>query len=79
MLIKQRKRLSYFTYGNASFHIILSIHLTLSSPLPVSKADSFFILEKDNWTYIAIAHNDRIVYFWGQKLKLQTQGSYYFS
>ena len=26
----------YFTYGNVSFHITLCIHLTLSSPLPVS-------------------------------------------
>ena len=26
----------YFTYGNTSFHVILSIHLTLSSPLPIS-------------------------------------------
>ena len=26
----------YFTYGNVSFHVILSIHLTLSSPLPMS-------------------------------------------
>ena len=25
-----------FTYGNVSFHVILSIHLTLSSPLPMS-------------------------------------------
>ena len=26
----------YFTYGNISFHVTLSIHLTLSSPLPMS-------------------------------------------
>ena len=26
----------YFTYGNVSFHVTLCIHLTLSSPLPVS-------------------------------------------
>ena len=26
----------YFTYGNISFHVTLSIHLTLSSPFPVS-------------------------------------------
>ena len=26
----------YFTYGNVSFHVTLSIHLTLSSPLPMS-------------------------------------------
>ena len=26
----------YFTYGNVSFHVSLSIHLTLSSPLPMS-------------------------------------------
>ena len=24
----------YFTYANVSFHVTLSIHLTLSSPLP---------------------------------------------
>ena len=24
----------YFTYGNVSFHVTLSIHLTLSSPPP---------------------------------------------
>ena len=27
---------TYFTYGNVSFHVTLSIHLTLSSPLPMS-------------------------------------------
>ena len=26
----------YFTYGNVSFHVTLSIHLTRSSPLPMS-------------------------------------------
>ena len=26
----------YFTDGNVSFHVTLSIHLTLSSPLPMS-------------------------------------------
>ena len=26
----------YFTYGNISFHVTLSMHLTLSSPLPCS-------------------------------------------
>jgi len=26
----------YFTYGNASFHVTLSIHLTFFSPLPAS-------------------------------------------
>ena len=26
----------HFTYGNVSFHVTLSIHLTLSSPLPMS-------------------------------------------
>ena len=26
----------YFTYGNVSFHVTLSIHLTLFSPLPMS-------------------------------------------
>ena len=26
----------YFTHGNISFHVALSIHLTLSSPLPMS-------------------------------------------
>ena len=26
----------YFTYGNVSFHVTLYIHLTLSSPLPMS-------------------------------------------
>jgi len=26
----------YFTYGNINFHLTLSIHLTLSSPLPMS-------------------------------------------
>ena len=26
----------YFTYGNVSFHVTLSIHLTLSSPIPMS-------------------------------------------
>ena len=26
----------YFTYGNVSFHVTLSIHLNLSSPLPMS-------------------------------------------
>ena len=26
----------YFTYGNVSFHVTFSIHLTLSSPLPLS-------------------------------------------
>ena len=26
----------YFTYGNVSFHVTLCIHLTLSSPLPMS-------------------------------------------
>ena len=26
----------YFKYGNVSFHVTLSIHLTLSSPLPIS-------------------------------------------
>ena len=28
--------LSFFTYGNASFHFTLSIHLTLSSPFSMS-------------------------------------------
>ena len=28
--------LIYFTYGNVSFHVTFSIHLTLSSPLPMS-------------------------------------------
>ena len=26
----------YFTYGNVSFHVTISIHLTRSSPLPMS-------------------------------------------
>ena len=26
----------YFTYGDASFHVTLSVHLNLSSPLPMS-------------------------------------------
>ena len=26
----------YFTYGNVSFHVTRSVHLTLSSPLPMS-------------------------------------------
>ena len=32
--IQQIPMAIYFTYGNVSFHVTLSIHLTLSSPLP---------------------------------------------
>ena len=32
----QQIPVGYFTYGNVSFHVTLSIHLTLSSPLPLS-------------------------------------------
>ena len=32
----QQIPVGYFTYGNVSFHVTLSIRLTLSSPLPLS-------------------------------------------
>ena len=33
---------NYFIYGNVSFHVTLSLHLTLSSPLPTSLTCQFF-------------------------------------
>ena len=35
--------LIYSTYGNVSFHVTLSIHLTLSSPLPKSISLCLFL------------------------------------
>ena len=36
----------YFTYGNVNFHVTLSIHLTLSSPLPILLIQYFLISKK---------------------------------
>ena len=42
----------YFTYGNVSFHVTLSMHLILSSPLPVSI--SLFSMSSALLTYKSI-------------------------
>ena len=45
--------LIYFTYGNVSFHVTLSLHLTLSSPLPMSiSLFSLFL----HWNYLILEY-----------------------
>ena len=58
----------YFIYGNVSFHVTLSLHLTLSSPLPMSislfsmSASPFLLCRQIRQCHPSRVHVNALIY-----------------